>query len=102
MLCGEIADAPVVGEQVTARQELGNEIDETFILVEAVVLHLRREQGLTMKGCEMISRIFFSFSMWSTCLLSMISLFFMALMAYLVDLSFLSQPTLTLPNAPGG
>ena len=55
---------------------------------------------LTTKGCCIFSRMFFSFSIWSTCLLLIISAFFIVFIAYLVALWFFGQPTLTLPKAP--
>ena len=59
-----------------------------------------RQELLTTKGCCIFSRMLFSFSMWSTCLLLMISAFFMVFIAYLSALFYLVHPTLTLPKAP--
>ena len=54
----------------------------------------------TINGCSSNSRIFFSFSIWSTCLLSMISFFFIALIAnFTSELSF-SHANFTFPKAP--
>ena len=53
-----------------------------------------------MKGWLIISKIFFSFSIWSTCLLWIISFFFIALRANLLFLSFFRWASLTFPKAP--
>ena len=53
-----------------------------------------------MNGWLSISKIFFSFSIWSTCLLSIISFFFMAFIATFLSLSFFNSAYLTLPKAP--
>ena len=55
---------------------------------------------LTINGWFNISKIFFSFSMWSTCLLWMISIFFIALSANFLVLSFFRIANLTFPKAP--
>lgn len=53
-----------------------------------------------MNGCVIISKIFFSFSIWSTCFDSMISFFFIALIANFLFLSFFKHAILTFPKAP--
>ena len=55
---------------------------------------------LTMNGCSNSSNIFFSFSMWSTCLLSIISFFFIAFIANFASALSLSHAYFTFPNAP--
>ncbi len=53
-----------------------------------------------MNGWLSSSRIFFSFSMWSTCLDWMMSCFFIDLMATFAVGFFLSHANFTFPKAP--
>jgi hypothetical protein len=49
----EVADTSVVGEEVSALEEFGDEVNEPVVLHEAVVFHLDKVNisvGLTMKG----------------------------------------------------
>ena len=102
----EIAHAPVVREQVAALQELRHEVNVPLLLHEPEVFHLNENnikaggESLTMKGWLSFSRIFFSFSMWSTCFDCMMSTFFMALMATLAFGFLFSHANFTFPNAP--
>jgi hypothetical protein len=61
---------------------------------------MKLENKNTTNGWESFSRIFFSFSIWSTCLLWIISAFFIVFIAYFIVLLLFNQPTLTLPKAP--
>ena len=82
----EVLNRPVVSEQIASPEQLCQEVDVSFILQEAVIIHLMHllvDDNLTMNGCSILSRIFFSFSMWSTCLLFIISAFFIVFIAYL-------------------
>jgi len=60
----EITHTSVIGEKVSTCQQLCNKINEPVVLVETVVFHLKSYRWtLTMNGCDITSRIFFSFSM---------------------------------------
>lgn len=69
---------PQVGEQFASRDVLHKDVEIACILGEAVETDLL-QMASTMKGWEMVLKILYSLKMWSTCLLFMMSSFFMIL-----------------------
>ena len=75
-------------------------IHRRIAIERKVELLYKSSEELTAKGWSSLLKITFSFSIWSTCLLEIISCFFIDLIAYFLLGSLLNQPTFTKPNAP--